>query len=57
MDMVGRVHRCVPRPARVTTTYRYRDPDKRRKQMREYMRRWRAGVGLESRGAIEKEPL
>jgi hypothetical protein len=53
--LVGKMHRCVPRPAEpvdvantirggdvANTTYRYRDPAKRRAYMRELMRRRRA---------------
>jgi hypothetical protein len=56
LDLVGRSHRCVPRVANATQaaadvanamanrtrTYRYRDVEKRRAYMREFMRRKRA---------------
>lgn len=63
MDLVGRVHNCVPVPkasmtreeikrhsdrtleriarGEVLGTYRYRDPEKRKTYMREYMRKRR----------------
>jgi hypothetical protein len=57
LDLVGKSHRCIPRKANTlanapvvtngvtnnTATYRYRDADKWRAYMREYMRRKRAG--------------
>lgn len=56
LEIVGRRHRCVPMANipgdvansdenmanSVANTYRYRDPEKRRAYMREYMRRRRA---------------
>lgn len=51
--MVGRVHRCVRRiqntehravVADTSGTYKYRDADKRRSYMRDYMRRKRNAV-------------
>lgn len=64
--MVGRVHRCisiprerayfiggtpVDRPADVSESYKYRDPEKRRAYMREYMRRVRNRDGKEAQEA------
>jgi hypothetical protein len=58
MDLVGRVHRCVPRQAEQWSqaatvvrpkpaaakggAYRYREAERRRAYMRELMRKWRA---------------
>jgi hypothetical protein len=54
LDLVGKSHRCIPRVANTvavtddvantvanaTSTYRYRDVERRRAYMRDYMRRY-----------------
>jgi hypothetical protein len=71
LDLVGKSHRCIPRMANTvaatddvantmantTSTYRYRDVERRRAYMRDYMRRYprrkRARLSPEKRPSHE----
>lgn len=60
LALVGRVHRCIERPTPEPTvveksTYRHRDPEKRRAYQRDLMRRRRAQKNS-SGGAAQRTP-